>query len=340
MRPEADEQPPEGAWITPGVPGWTIDGSGDDPEPLADGTALLRAELPDPRLVDIEYLHWWYRANPAGRAWERYHYVPHEGRPLLVAHYVNVPRRYRGPDGTSCDGAWSQHAVTRTGHQRARHFTRLGLEIYDEAAAAGAAFVVGVTNDKSTGAVVRYMGWRLVGPLPVRVVAPLGRGRRRIEHIEVTDHWLASSDFDDLAATIDRQRLAGWSTVWTPEILRWRLACPHTRYWVHLADDVAVVSTRSGYGPLPATIVLKLFPLVTSAQPIDATRTIRSITRHHRSLFAVYAGFNRSARVRGIRPARRLQPSPLNLIIRSLDPGVEQNAVELDTFEFLDMDAY
>ena len=340
MRPEADEPPPEGAWTTPGVPGWTIDGSDDDPKPLADGTALLRAELPDPRLVDTEYLRWWYRGSPAGRAWERYHYVPGGARPLLVAHYANVPRRYRGPDGTSCDGAWSLHAVTRTGHQRARHFTRLGLEIYEEAAAAGASFVVGVTNDKSTGAVVKYLGWRLVGPLPVRIVAPLGRGGRRVEHIEVTDQWLTSSHFDDLASTIDRQRLGGWSTAWTPEVLRWRLACPHTRYWVHLADDVAVVSTRSGYGLLPATVVLKVFPLVTSAEPIDATRTIRSITRRQRSLFAVYAGFNRSARVQGVRPPRRLQPSPLNLIVRSLDPDVDQDSIELDTFELLDMDAY
>jgi hypothetical protein len=87
-------------------------------------------------------------------------------------------------------------------------------------------------------------------------------------------------------------------------------------------------------------VVLKVFPLVTSAEPIDATRTIRSITRRQRSLFAVYAGFNRSVRVHGVRPPRQLQPSPLNQIVRSLDPGVDQDSIELDTFEFLDMDAY
>ena len=230
--------------------------------------------------------------------------------------------------------------MTRAGHQRARHFSRLGLEIYDEAAVAGATFVVGVTNEKSTGPVVKYMGWRLAGPLPVKIITPLGRGRRRIEHAEVTDDWLSSDRFDDLASTIDRQPLSGWSTAWTPDVLRWRLACPHSRYWVHVADDVAVVSTRSNYGPLPATVILKLFPLVTGGLPIDATRTIRSITRRHRSLFAVYAGFNESVRVRGPHPPRRFQPSPLNLIIRSLDSAVDQDALVLDTFEFLDMDAY
>lgn len=332
---------PEGGWEDRGVAGWTIDGSTDDLELLADGTGLLCAELPDPRFVDERYLFWCYRENPAGRAWERYHYVP-TGSPVpeLVAHYANLPRRYRGPRGVRVEGAWSQNAVTRRGHQRSRHFTRLGLEIYEEAAAAGASFVVGVTNEKSTGAVVKYMGWRLAGPLPVRVVAPVGRGRRRIEHLEVTDDWLASRGFSDLAAAVDRQAVTGWATDWTPEVLRWRLACPHTDYRIHVADDVAAVSARSGFGPLRATVILKLFPLVSSGLPLDATRVIRSIGRWDRSAFCVYAGLNRSVRVRGGRPPRRLQPSPLNLIIRRLDPAVDQDSIELDTFEFLDMDAY
>jgi hypothetical protein len=35
-----------------------------------------------------------------------------------------------------------------------------------------------------------------------------------------------------------------------------------------------------------------------------------------------------------------LQPSPLNLIFRSLHPDVPNDTFVLDTFEFLDMDAY
>ncbi len=331
---------PDDAWVTDGVDGWTVDGSSDDPELLVDATDLLDRELPDPRLVDIEYLTWCYRDSPAGRAWERYHYGSDPTGPLLVAHYAIMPRRYRGVGGVRSDGAWSQHAVTRAGHQRDRHFSRLGLEIYDEAAMSGAGFVIGVTNEKSTGAVVKYMGWRLFGPLPVRVVVPIGRGRRRVEHTDVTPDWLASRHFEDLATTVDRQPVAGWSTDWDLDLLRWRLGCPHTRYRVHIADDLAVVTTRSALGPIPATVVLKLLPLVNSDRPIDATRTIRTITRHDRALFAVYAGFNRSVSVRGVRPPRRIQPSPLNLVIRHLDPDVDQDAVELDTFEFLDMDAY
>ena len=338
------------------MPGWTVDGSADDGVLLRDATDLLRAELPDPRLTDdTAYLRWCYRDNPLGRAWERYHYVDgDDGEPRLVAHYLNYPRRYRGPGGTSTDGAWSQHAVTRSGHQRERHFTRLSFEIFEEAAAQGRTISVGVTNAKSTGAVVKYIGWTLIGPLPVRVVPPIGPRRRspaglsrRMVHVEATDRWLESQDFDDLAAMVDRHPVAGWTTDWSPDVLRWRLACPFARYWAHISDDVALITTRTSHAGVPATAVLKVFPLASegsgsgpSTQPVQATAAVRAATRHHRCAFAVYAGFNAAATVSGVAPPRRLQPSPLNLIIRSLDKSVDARSLKLDTFELLDMDAY
>ncbi len=333
-------QPPQGAAVHEGVEGWTIDESSDDQKILDDATALLDAELPDPRFVSSDYLRWAYRDNPLGRAIERHQIVAAAGKPRLVAHYANMPRVYRGPGGERSNGAWSQNAVVHRDHQRSRHFSRIGLEIYDEAADRGWSFVVGVTNKKSTGAVVKYMGWRLVGPLPVRVLAPLGRGARRIRHIDIGEEFLDSNEFNELAATVDRHKVSGWATDYTPEVLRWRLACPHTHYCLHIAEDVALITTRSAAGPFPACVVLKIFSMTSGNVTVDATRAIRSATRWHRGAFAVYAGFNGSVRVRGVRPPRRLQPSPLNLIIRGLDPTVDQNTITLDTFEFLDMDAY
>jgi hypothetical protein len=331
---------PVGATVHEGVEGWTIDGSSDDPTILVDATELLDAELPDPRFVSSDYLRWAYRENPLGRGWERHQQIPDGEGTFMVAHYAIVPRTYRGPDGARSDGAWSLNAVVRSGHQRERHFARIGVEIYDEAGAAGRSFVIGVTNEKSTGAVVKYMGFHLAGPLPVRVVQPIGRGRRRMTHTEIDTNWLASPAFDDFAATVDRHTVAGWSTEYSADVLRWRLACPETRYWLHIADDVALITTTSKLGPIPACVVLKMFPLVSGTAPIDATRAIRSATRHHRAGFAVYAGFNGSVRVRGLQPPRRIQPSPLNLVIRHLDAATDESQVVLDTFEFLDMDAY
>ena len=331
-----------GARTTEGVEGWTISGSGpDDDAMLADATDLLRAELPNPRLIDdTAYLRWCYRDNPSGPAWERYHYIetPGGGQPLLVAHHVIAARRFRSPDSRCCEGALSQHSATRSGYRRSRHFTRLALEVYAEAGMAGRVFVAGVANALSTPAFIKYLGWRQVGPLPVRVIPPLGRGRRDLSHVEVSASWLDSAEFDDLAAAVDRHPVAAWATDWTPETLRWRLTCPFARYWMHTNDDLALITTRTSHKKLPITVVLKTFPLGTG--PVPATRAIRSITRWHRSALAVYAGFNPAVTIRGIKPPRRLQPSPLNLIIRSLDPSLDNAEIDFDTFELLDTDAY
>ena len=331
-----------GARTTDGVEGWTISDSepGDDAV-LADATDLLRAELPNPRLInDTAFLRWCYRDNPSGPAWERYHYIdtPGGGRPLLAAHYVIAARRFRGPAGRRCEGALSQNSVTRSGYRRSRHFTRLALEVYAEAGAASRAFVVSAANAMSTPAFIKYLGWRMIGALPVRVIPPAGRGRHDFSHVEVSASWLDSAEFDDLAAAVDRHPVAAWSTDWTPEALRWRLSCPFARYWIHTSDDLALVTTRISHKRLPITVVLKMFPL--GPGPMPATKAIRSITRWHRSAFAVYAGINPAVTIRGIKPPRRLQPSPLNLIVRSLDPSVDKTEIDFDTFELLDMDAY
>ena len=257
-----------------------------------------------------------------------------------MAHYVTAARRFRSPGGKRCEGALNFNSATRSGHQRSGHFTRLGQEVDAEAGAAGRVFEVGVSNAMSTPAYVKYLGWRQVGPLPVRVIPTLGRGRRNLSHVEVSASWLDSAEFDDLAAAVDRHPVAAWATDWTAEALRWRLACPVARYWMHISDDLALVTTRTSHKGLPVTVVLKTFPLRPGPGPTPATKAIRSIARWHRGAFAVYAGFNPAVTIRGIKPPRRLQPSPLNLIIRSLDPSLDNAEIDFDTFELLDTDAY
>ena len=63
--------------------------------------------------------------------------------------------------------------------------------------------------------------------------------------------------------------------------------------------------------------------------------------RFHRAPLAVYAGFNSRVRIGGVPVPVRLRPSPLNLILKSFDPAVvDQADFELSTFEFLDGDLY
>ncbi len=295
-------------------------------------TGLLAAELPDARYVDEAYLRWLYDENPYGPAIQR----AVDEDDVRVAHYTLIPQRYRGRNGV-VPAAFSLHAVTRSGTQRKGYFQKLGAEIYDEAGAAGWQFSSGVCNDKSIGAVTKYMGWKTPGPLPVKLCVPTHTGGG-VDSQHVDAALLQSDRFAELTAGLDDYPVDHWTNSYTPEYLRWRLACPSTTYALHTTDDlVAVSSTDTRFG-VRAAVILKL--LRRSEQPVHADRVIAAACRFHRAPYAVYAGFNARVKVRGIQPPRKLQPSPLHLILRSLSPAVDQGTLTLDTFEFLDMDAY
>lgn len=295
-------------------------------------TELLAAELPDARYVDEAYLHWLYDENPYGPAIQRG--VDEDS--VRVAHYALVPQRYRGPDGV-VPAAFSLHAVTRSGTQRKGYFRQLGAEIYEEAGAAGWQFSSGVCNDKSIGAVTKYMGWKTPGPLPVKLCVPMHTGSGVASH-RVDVPLLASDRFAQLTAGLDDFPVEHWTNSYTTEYLRWRLACPSTEYVLHTSDDLVAVSTTDTRFGVRAAVILKL--LRRSERPARTEPAIAAACRFHRAPYAVYAGFNARAKVRGIQPPRKLQPSPLHLILRSLSPSIDQATLTLDTFEFLDMDAY
>jgi len=297
-------------------------------------TELLDAELPSARFVDDAYLHWLYDQNPYGPAIQR---AADDGG-VRVAHYAVVPQRYRGPDDTVPAG-FSLNAVVRSGTQRQGWFRKLGLEIYEEAAAAGWQFATGVCNDKSIGAVVKYMGWKTPGPLPVRVMFP--RPYRQPAESHRVDHsFLAGTDFARLTEGLDQFPVNTWTNSSTSEYLRWRLSPPHTSYAIHATDELVAITTRDTRFGIPAAVILKLLPRGGGDEPRHAERLVTAACRFHTAPYAVYAGFNAHVTVRGFRPPRRLQPSPLHLILRSFSPAIDQATLELDTFEFLDMDAY
>lgn len=297
-------------------------------------TALLDAELPDPRFVDTAYLRWLYSDNPHGEAIRR---GVDEGG-VRIGHYAVIPQEYRNATGPM-PNVFSLNAVVRSGTQRKGLFTEMGLSIYDEATERGRSFAVGVCNEKSIGAVVKYMGWRNVGPLPVRLCLPLGTGSG-VEHHPVSDEYLASTEFARIADELDAHPAVEWTNRYTAAHLRWRLACPHAAYALHASPDLVAISTRSKRFGIPAAVILKLLPRRDARLPTDARSMIAAVCRHHRAPYAVYAGWNAHVRVRGVQPPRRLQPSPLYLILRTLAAPLDQDALRLDTYEFLDMDAY
>ena len=92
--------------------------------------------------------------------------------------------------------------MVRSGTQRQGYFQQLGAEIYAEAAAAGWQFSTGVCNDKSIGAVVKYMGWKTPGPLPVKLCPPLHTGRGVVSE-RVDAAFRAGARFAEVTAGLD-----------------------------------------------------------------------------------------------------------------------------------------
>jgi hypothetical protein len=315
--------------------------TGPDPALARDNernTELLAEELPAARYVDARYLAWLYDENPYGPAIQR---GVDDDRGVRIGHYALIPQRFRGRDGI-VPAAFSLHAVVRSGTQRKGLFTEMGLEIYEEASAAGWQLTTGVCNEKSIGAVVKYMGWKWPGPLPVRLVAPYAMGSaeaRAVVSRTVDAAYLAGREFEQLTAELDSTPVEQWTNSYTAEYLRWRLACPASTYAIHVTDElVAITSTDVRFG-VRAVAVLKLLPRA-GRTGLRAEAIVSAACRFHRAPYAVYAGFNPHVALRGVQPPRRLQPSPLNLIIRSLSPAIDQGPLMIDTFEFLDMDAY
>lgn len=300
-------------------------------------TELLNAELPDARFVDASYLRWLYDENPLGPGFPGS--ADEEGR--RMAHYAVVPQEYRCAAGPA-RMVFSLNAVTRSGGQRRGWFTKLGEQIYAEAAEWGALGVIGVSNVNSTPPVVKKLDFRLLGGLPVKVVPAVGKAEAGVTHHRVDASVLASARFDEIADGLDSFPVEGWVNRWTPAYLRWRLSAPNmaSPYWVHVGRDLVVVTALGQLKGRRVPVVLKLIPRHGHAGPVASAGIIAAACHFHRRPLAVYAGFNRQVPVRGVRPPRRLLPAPLNLIYRSLSPEAPKETFVLDTFEFLDMDAY
>jgi GNAT superfamily N-acetyltransferase len=297
-------------------------------------TELLDAELPERRYVDASYLRWLYDDDPLGPAF--FANADEDGQ--RMAHYAVVPQRYRNAS-TAARFVFSLHAVTRSTAQRKGYFSTLGEEIYEQARQWGALGVIGVSNDNSTPPVVKRLNFRLLGPLPVRVAFPVGGDSefesRLVTPDVLTGRWFSTA-VDELAAVPAR----AWTNVWDGDFLRWRLSAPNCGpFAVHIGPSVVAVSTAAEVKGVPVAVLLKLVARH-GRSGVSGAPAVAAACRFHGARLAVYAGFNRHVRVRGVQPPRRLQPSPLNLIYRSLSDEAPKETFALDTFEFLDMDAY
>jgi hypothetical protein len=298
-------------------------------------TDLLNAELPDVRFADDAYLRWLYDENPLGPAYQE----AVDEDDVRMAHYALIPQDYRDANGP-VPGCYSLNAVTRTGTQRKGYFVTIAKQVYEKAGNDGRRLATALPNEKSVGAGVKYLGWRLYGQMTIKLVVPTTLSTRGVDTYPVTESFLASADFEELTRDVDEYPTTGVTNSWTTEQLRWRLRRPHAHYSVHVSDEIFAVSSRTVQRGVPAAVLLKLLPRGRRRGPLSSKGIVAAACRHHRTPLALHGGTNEHVVIRGFEPPKRIRPAPLFMLVRQLDGTIDQDAVELTTYEFLDVDAF
>lgn len=218
----------------------------------------------------------------------------------LAAHYVTIPVEYV-INGKITKGVLSLNTATHKEHQGKGLFTKLAERTYEEAKALGYEFVIGVANQNSTYGFLKKLGFYLVAPLDVKI----GFGKIKLHQYE---------EYYTLKAN------------WTKQQLEWRLKCPANSYIKQ--KNTLLVNT----GKYNIYAVL--------GQMNENFLSLKSEAK--KPILKMWVGI---AEKKSISPfyfklPQKLRPSPLNLIFKDLNGGVEKFEKKDVLFELIDFDAY
>ncbi len=296
----------------------TFDDIRVDPRDRATSARFLHGVFTIPRFADARYLTWLYDRNPEGPALV----IEAWSANAPVAHYCLTPQKWQNAGKRSLF-AYPVNLAVAGSLRRQRVFVTLGRATH---ARSGFTALVAAANARSTPGFVKHLGFAIILSLPVRV------------GVTLPDRSAASEThtFEGL----DLAPPSGWRRAWTPELLAWRLSAPSARYAAHRSESGVLISTIDRAFGMPVMIVLRLFPAV-GVERMRTQPLIRAAAAYWRTPVYLYAGTNDRARVSGLRPPRRLLPSPLHFIYCPLAPEAPPaEAFRPASFEFLDFDAY
>ncbi len=314
------------------LPTQQVDG---EPE-LATTAALLRRAFTETHKYEPGYLKWFYIDNPEGQVVA----FDHDDDGRRVGHYALVPQRFVARDSEPITMGLSVDTAVDPEVRLKGLFVQLANKTYDASRELGWAGAYGAANANSTPGCTKRLGFEYVMPLPVRAVVAPWRWSVAQGWAEVTPSYLNSVAFAELAATIDFSPGTRLSHQWDAELLAWRLRSPAGRYVLFWNKDAVMVTSQQPASETITTVVLKLFPRLGAPPRSSALQLVGHACRHHRTPFAVYAGFNSRFRLAGVPIPRRFLPSPLNLLVRPLAHDLSSANFDLETIEFLDFDQY
>lgn len=183
-------------------------------ESIKEVTDLLN--LCFPKSIDIEtfdYIKWEYDENPVGKI---VGYNAFSGN-ILAAHYVAMPI-YMNIDGKKNLGLLSLNTATHPEHRGKKLFTYLAERTYQYAAENGYKFVIGVANANSTHGFIKYLKFKLIGPLTFKI-------------------GMGTNLYPEKAYT--------YSRYWDNTLIEWRLKNPSYKYYKN--GDIVVSPIKIGF---------------------------------------------------------------------------------------------
>lgn len=297
---------------------------------------LLYAAFPISKFRDTAYLRWLYAGNPHGPGFQ----VTRRDDGHVVAHVGGNRQRYhrRGHEVPAIETVNLVVAESARGRGLSVDVNRECLQAAFESCGDG--ILVTAPNASSTHGYLKSLGCHLLGPLPVRVLPPLWPARSAVHSVALTPDYRASRAFDEVLSSLDYSPGQGWSQRWSPEQLRWRLGNPDSRYALHVAESVVLVSTSVRQAGVPVCVILKSF-VRQGGSRAPGNAVAAAACRFHRAPAAIYAGYSDAVSFSGVRLPDRLKPAPLNLCVRSFRPGALDDAqFVMQRFELLDLDAF
>ncbi len=290
---------------------------------------LLAEVFPhDSKFSNSTFLEWQYTGSPSGEV-----VCANRNDELgRLGHYAVLPQRWSVAGEPTRFALSLNTAVAERGRGQGL-FTTLAESTYATARDAGFEAIVGVANAQSTPGFLSKLGFTLVGPLAVSILLPRPfRGGDSVQRIALAD---VSGELLDRFRPSD----SAVARMWDLAELRWRLGDPGRTFSVFQTERLLAITCATKQNGIPVAVVLKVLT-APGATGLSVGKLVNAACRHHRAAFAMHAGSNPSLSLKGIRLPQRLKPSPLNLIVKSLNPNRQTVEFVPTTFEFLEFDAY
>lgn len=294
---------------------------------------LLREVFPHPERFTLERIQWSYRDHPLGRTPVGRKFDD-TGR--QVGNYALVPIRLTNGRRSLMLGLGVDLAVSPSARGSGT-FRETVYHSYDEAKRLNFDGILGIANAQSAPRMVKAMGWRHLPSMATKLLLPFSLGRGR--SFRDARNALDDDQVVDAVRKIGVDTHNGWHQDWDSSLLAWRLEMPGGSYSLHVLPDCVAISTTDRIAGVPVAVLLKILPF-RGVERVNSRRVAARLVRAHLTPFVVYWGRHSRARVVGITLPKRLQPSPLEVVLHLFDEGNATLDLVLDDFELLDLDAY